>query len=143
MDQADVLRIPTGIVGLSVRIPIGIVGLSAVGVAYKEAGGLATAVDPIKSRRAQSGGAFDDKFKLLAPAWSSFHLASASRPYLTDAIRMKTVYAFSGVDSFAPWICAYRRTGHPSRRRRCAPRTARVGQRRQAKLQRRRRAVDE
>jgi hypothetical protein len=23
---------------------------------------------------------------------------------------MKTVYAFSGVDSFASWICAYRRT---------------------------------
>jgi hypothetical protein len=135
MDQAGLLPFHTGMVGPSARIPTGFVGLPAVAVAYKEVGGLATAFDPIKSRRAQSGGAFDEKSRLFAPACPSSHPASASRPYLADAIRMKTVYAFSGVDSFASWICAYRRTGHPCRRRRCAPRTARVGQRHQAKLQ--------
>ena len=55
------------------------VGLSAVPVALKEVGGLATAYNLVNNRRAQSGGAFDDRFKLLASAWSSSSVASACR----------------------------------------------------------------
>ncbi len=48
-------------------------------VANKEVGGLATAFNLTEIRRAQSGGAFDDKSKILASAWSSSDVASASR----------------------------------------------------------------
>jgi len=51
------------------------------------------------------------------------NLKSVSSPGLADLIRMKTVYAFSGVGSRTSWTCAYRRTSHPARRRWCGPRT--------------------
>ena len=51
--------------------PTGMVGPFVASAAYKEVGGLATAFAIDKIHRPQSGGAFDDKFKLLSSTWSS------------------------------------------------------------------------